>query len=230
MRIKIDFTANNVVVPFDYIKNLNGYLHKILGENNKFHDKTSIYSTSFLHGGEMQLNKKGFNFPNGASWYVSSPDNEFITIFINSIYKNPNFAYGMELKKVTLLNYELRSNNNVFKFKTQTPVLLKYFDVEKRKHVFLTFEDDVNVVSLQMKNIIMKKAKLHNFEINANDFEISFDYEYEKKKIKWIKVKGIFNKASVCPILIKTDNREIVDFIYNVGVGYSSGSGFGALF
>ena len=229
MKIKVEFSKNTSLVPFEYVTNLNGYLHKILGNDNEFHDKISLYSTSFLHGGKMSKCKKGLNFLNGATWFVSSPDVDFINKFINSIYENVEFAFGMELIKVGLLKYEFNNEDGYYRFKTKSPVLLKSLDFQTKKNKYLTHEDGVNETSQHMKNIILKKAAESNLPFNSDDFEIFFDYEYSGKKIKWIKIRSVGNKTSVCPIIIKTTKPEIVDFIYNVGVGNSTGSGFGAL-
>ena len=234
MKIKIEFTPNTIPVPFNYITNINGYLHKVIGNNNKYHDSLSLYSTSFLHGGVYNKKENNLNFPNGAIWYVSSPDKEFITSFIYNIYNNIDFIYGMKLNKVGVVKRDIKPINNgitkdLYVFPTKSPILLKRKDYTTNKNIYYTFEDDNVITNEIMKNLIIKKANTFGLTINENDFEIGFDTTYNKKKIKWVDIKSVKNKACVCPIKIKTNNKKIVEFIYDIGVGHSTGSGLGFL-
>ena len=52
MRIYLRTTPNDVIVPFDYQQKIVGTIHKWLG-NNEIHDKISLYSFSWLLGGNM---------------------------------------------------------------------------------------------------------------------------------------------------------------------------------
>jgi len=229
MKLKIEFSKNTEPVPFTYVSNLNGYLHKVLGSNNVYHDDISLYSTSFLHGGKISKNKKYLDFPHGAIWYISSPDNQFIANFINNVYQNTDFAFGMELNGVDIVKIEIVNEGDYYLFHTKSPILLKQKDFETRKNIYFTYEDDFKTTSELMKSIILKKAKKAEIDIKNDDFDISFNYEYQQKKIKWITIKTVNNKTSVCPVFIKTRKKEIADFIYAVGVGHSTGSGFGFL-
>jgi len=229
MKLKIEFTKNTEPVPFTYVGNLNGYLHKVLGSNNEYHDDISLYSTSFLHEGKISKNKKYLDFPHGATWYVSSPDSKFIGNFVNNIYQNTSFAFGMELHSVEVQESEITNEGEYYLFHTMSPILLKQRDFETRKNVYFTYEDDVKTTSDLMKSIILKKAEKACIDIKGEDFDISFNYEYEHKKIKWITIKTVNNKTSVCPVFIRTAKPEVADFIHAVGVGHSTGSGFGFL-
>jgi CRISPR-associated endoribonuclease Cas6 len=229
MKLKIEFTKNTELVPFGYISNLNGYLHKVLGSNNEYHDEISLYSTSFLHGGKISKNKKYFEFPDGAIWYISSPDKNFINRFVSNVYQNLNFAFGMELQSVELIETEIRENDGYYLFYTKSPILLKQRDFETRKNVYLTYQDDVKATSNIMKGIILKKAEKASMPIKNEDFDIFFDYGYTGKKIKWVTIKTVKNKTSVCPVFLRTNKPEIAEFIYGIGVGHSTGSGFGFL-
>jgi CRISPR-associated endoribonuclease Cas6 len=229
MKFKIEFSKNTEPVPFTYISNLNGYLHKILGENNDYHDELSLYSTSFLHGGKLSSNKKYYEFKNGATWYISSPDKKFITDFIASVYQHQNFAFGMELLSVELIENDLINEGEYYMFYTKSPILLKYKEFGSKRNIYLTYNDNALKTSVFMKNIIIKKALKMKLNITKDDFNIAFNTNYENKKTRWIKVKSISNLTSVCPIYVQTNKKEIADFIYNVGVGHSTGSGFGFL-
>lgn len=228
MRLQIEFSKNTEPVPFTYLSNLNGYLHKIIGENNEYHDDISLYSSSFLYDGKMSKDKKSLDFKNGATWFISSIDDKLITTIAKNIYNNVNFAYGMELSGVKLVDeIPMLKGRNEYTVYPKSPVLLKQKDFENNKNVYYTFEDDVKITSKIMKNILLKKINKSNVDISEDDFDLSFDKNYQGKKIKWITVKSVNNKTCVCPIIIKTKKEEVINFIRNVGLGHSTGSGFG---
>jgi CRISPR-associated endoribonuclease Cas6 len=58
--------------------------------------------------------------------------------------------------------------------------------------------------------------------------EISFDTSYINAGTKKITYKGVENKASWCPVIIK-GKPETKLFAWNVGLGNSTGIGFGAI-
>ena len=76
MRLYLKLSKNKQTVPFDYQVNLVGALHKWLGQND-LHDELSLYSMSWLNG-NSRVQGKGLSFPNGAEWFISSPDEVFI--------------------------------------------------------------------------------------------------------------------------------------------------------
>ncbi len=271
MKLKIKFSRNLKPVPFTYINNLNGYLHKVLN-NNLYHDKLSLYGTSFLHGGKMSANKSFLDFPNGALWYVSSPDKEFIARFIMNLYNHHEFAFGMKLVEANVVEYNLKPNNNInpnnnsntnnsnnnlnnnlnnnssntvtvdnnlntnnfnnnlntYLFKTKSPILIKQKNSDGYNQYY-TFEDDQNLVSQLLNKLMLKKLDDGGINASVNEFSISLDTNYQKKKIRWISLKTVGNKTSVCPVIVKTNREDIAEFIYNVGVGHSTGAGFGFL-
>jgi CRISPR-associated endoribonuclease Cas6 len=60
------------------------------------------------------------------------------------------------------------------------------------------------------------------------DISIAFDRTYHKAKTKLVSIKGIQSRANECPVIIK-GAPELINFAWNVGIGHSTGSGFGAL-
>lgn len=227
MKLKIVFTKNTTPVPLTYIDNLKGYLHKVIGANNKYHDDISLYSTSTLHGSVIASDKQSYDFAKGAIWYVSSYDYEFITKFVTNIYENTYFAFGMELKSVEFIETKPFNNSGTYYFRIKSPIILRKASSKKGSKEYFTCNHDNSITSKMMNNIILKKAKKANLTFNANDFDISFDSNYSGKQTRWTKINNIGNFTSICPIIIKTKNMEILNFIYSVGIGDSTGCGFG---
>lgn len=102
MRIHIQTTSNSSVVPFDYQQKLIGTIHKWLG-NNEIHDKISLYSFSWLLGGEM-IKNQGFNFPDGADFFVSFYEDGYLKILIRTILSDPEMFCGLAVRDITIVN------------------------------------------------------------------------------------------------------------------------------
>jgi len=69
----------------------------------------------------------------------------------------------------------------------------------------------------------MKKAGL-----KSEGVSVRFDKNYDRPIRKKITYKGIGNKGSICPVVVE-GNKEAVAFAWDVGIGNSTGIGFGAL-
>ncbi|MBE2190369.1 MAG: CRISPR-associated endoribonuclease Cas6 [Candidatus Kapabacteria bacterium] len=217
MRLYLSLTPTNTIVPFDYQYLLLGKFHDWLGVN-EFHDKISLYSFGWLSGGNVK--GKGIEFRNGANWFISFWDEEIGKKIIFNALKRPDFIYGMKVNEVVIRDTPSFTQNE--KFMVSSPVLVReYSENKSAKH--LTF-DDKSADDLMTKTMQRKLSEVGL----KNDIQIRFDRDYHKSKTKLIKINGIENRVNVCPIIIE-GSPESIQFAWNVGVGHSTGSGFGAL-
>jgi CRISPR-associated endoribonuclease Cas6 len=72
------------------------------------------------------------------------------------------------------------------------------------------------------------QTKLEKAGIESEDFEIKFNPLIGKATTKLVRYKSIENRASWCPITINGSNK-LKQFAWNVGIGNSTGIGFGAI-
>jgi len=219
MRIHLKLTSNTKACPFNYQRNLVGAFHKWLGDN-EIHDQLSHYSMSWLSPGK-NVNDKHLSFPKGATWFISSPDSNIIKQLIHSIQKDPIVAFGMEVSEVVL--QKTPEFEKTTKFYLATPALIKRTledDISKQYGY-----DDKEVNDLMTETLVNKLTKAG---VNAENVRVSFDKEYFKPKRKLITFNGIGNKANWCPVVIE-GSPEAIAFAWDVGVGNSTGIGFGAL-
>ena len=110
MRIHIKIKSNNSPVPFNYQPIITGTIHKWIGEN-EFHDKTSMYSFSWLNGGH----RKGENliFENETSFQFSSYNSELIKKIITGIQIDRTISYGLEVSEIVIQETPLFSNKEI---------------------------------------------------------------------------------------------------------------------
>ena len=220
MRIHLKTTANTSVVPFNYQQKLVGVLHRWLGAYNKEHGAISFYSFSWLLHGKWQ--KDGLDFPEGATWQISFIETENIKQIIRLIRQDASMFCGMSVVNIIIEEEPDLSERNLFH--CASPILIKRKEGECERHY--TYNDAVSAdllkETLQTK---MRKAGLPEDET----LEIYFDTSCPKKKTKLIHYRNIGNKTNLCPVIIK-GKPETKAFAWHVGIGSSTGIGFGAIY
>jgi len=219
MRLHIKTTPSAQTVPFDYQQNLVGAFHKWLGEDNEEHGHISLYSLSWLKGGKGS--KGGLIFPEGAQWQISSPNHELLQRLINGLQEKPEIAFGMTAQEVMLeQDPEFKSEG---RFVVQSPVLVKRHEESGRERYYTYEEAESDALLTETLQHKLRKAGHEDLNI-----EVAFDRSYRGAKTKVTTYNQIKIKGSVCPVYLKGDPLALA-FAWNVGVGNSTGIGFGAL-
>ena len=218
MRLKIKLTPTDKLLPINNQHIVNGFIHKLLGKNNNYHDNYSDYVVGSLRGGKYIGDNK-ISFKNGGYIMVSAYDQDFLVGILTGILKHDQFHLDIMVNGFEYLP------NEVFydgwnHFKTLTPILLK------NNGIFKTLSDNDFIVNLI--NQTKRKLKKINPKLNIGDLDIRIR-KHPNHKIKKILIKNVINKASQCQLSIQC-NKEVADLIYHIGIGNSTGSGFGMLY
>lgn len=217
MRLHIRLSRNTKPVPFNYQHALVGTLHKWLGTNN-VHDEVSLYSLSWLQGASVR--GQGFDFPNGATMFVSAHDPEIIAAVVAGIDRDRSACYGMRVQEYTYQQAPHFGNRH--RFVVSSPVLVRKFrqggGIEHLPH-------DHEEADFWLTETLTTKLGRAGLPYSAC---ARFDRSYRNAKTKLVTIKGIQNKANFCPVIIEGD-AEALAFAWCVGVGHSTGCGFGAL-
>src|SRR5690606_32697176 len=108
------------------------------------------------------------------------------------------------------------------KFLVQSPVLLKRTREDGGQQFYFPSDNQANgLLTETMRNKLSKAGK-------SLQIDVKFDPEYRNPKTK----KIIYNKIDIigtlCPVILEGD-PEAVSFAWDVGVGNSTGIGFGAV-
>lgn len=219
MRILIQTSASQTVVSFDHIPFLAGVIHKWIGENNVLHGTTSLYSFSWLQGGRK--GNGGLFFPRGTSIFISAHDETLVKEIMKGAINQPELFAGMQVREIRIQNTPVFDQEEAH-FMVASPVLIKM--KEENRVIHCLFDDpDANDALTQSMQRKMKIAGMDD-----SGLSIRFDSEYRSAHTKLINYNGIKNKANICPVIVKGTPEQIA-FIWNVGVGNSTGIGFGAL-
>lgn len=218
MRLYLSVSANNKIVPFDHLPNLVGALHKWLGGND-IHDRLSFYSLSWLRRGQT-LDKNGLVFPNGADWFISAYDTALIKKVVNGILNDPQIAFGMKVTAVTFRETPVFESGT--RFRVGSPVLIKRNIDERQKH-FTYKEPEADQFLTETFQYKLSKAGLPH-----TGATVRFDHEDPFAKTKISTYRGIQNKVNYCQVILE-GSAEQIGFAWDVGIGNSTGIGFGSL-
>ena len=107
-------------------------------------------------------------------------------------------------------------------FFTASPIFIKRKIDENIEHIIYTDER----ASAFMKETL--ETKMEKAGLRDDSLTIRFDSTYRKAGTKIITYNGIQNRASWCPVIIE-GKPETKLFAWNVGLGNSTGIGFGAI-
>ena len=217
MRIHLKIESTNHTIPFDHQPLLVGTIHKWLGLNNE-HGEVSLYSFSRIEGGRAMNSE--LKFDRDATFFISSHDIELIKKLVWGIQQDKTMFCGLTVKEIVLEQDPDLSDRELFF--VGSPIFIKRHFDEVTEHILYTDERAPQF----LKETLQTKMQLAGLE--DDDFEIHFDTTYTRAELKLINYKGISNKANWCPVVIN-GSPETKLFAWNVGLGNSTGIGFGAI-
>ena len=217
MRIHLKIKPSDQVLPFDHQPLLVGTIHKWLGWNEE-HGKASLYSFSRLEGGKAT--KEGIVIDRECFFYFSSYNVDLIKNMISGIQTDSSMFSGLMVDEVILQEDPDLSNRELFFL--GSPIFIKRRTGEKIEQIL--YDDPLS--SLFLKETL--KTKMEMVGLMDDSFDLHFDLSYPKAGTKMITYKGVKNRASWCPVMIK-GKPETKLFAWNVGLGNSTGIGFGAI-
>jgi len=218
MRLYIKLSQNTEIIPYNYQHLLTGVIHKWIGKKNEEHGKRSLYSFSWLQN--TSSTKDGINLNRDAYFFVSAYDIDLIKSITKGILESSDTFCGARVIDVQIKDAPLFSNEE--RFILNSPVLIRKRDGEKTKHVTYQDEDFEMLLTENMKE------KLRLAGLTPDGLSIELDKNYAFPQTKLIDYKGIKNKTSLAPVIIKGSPEQIT-FAWHVGIGNSTGIGFGAL-
>jgi CRISPR-associated endoribonuclease Cas6 len=218
MRIHLKLTKNSEPVPFTYQEQMTDLIHNWTKEY-AYPSKVSLHSFSNLRRGKKVAD--ALSFENGSSFFISSWNNDFLHEIIKSVQENSSFCFGMRVSEIII--QETPDLTNIDFFRLASPVLICR-TVANKKEYYYHNDDNAGTLLTETIRTKMKAAGLTPDESLSIAFDVSFHNGHKKR----ISYKGVSNPVSVRPVIIKGEN-ETKQFIWNVGLGNSTGIGFGAI-
>lgn len=221
MRITIKFGPSMVEQDKSLNDQVNGFIHNVLGPDNKWHDIFSPYSVSTIHGGVFNKESKKISFPEGGRFVIASDNEEFLRDFITGLATINNGKIG------TMPYIGFESNKCTLSYK---------YDIVRIENIRLkvnnkeiTCKDDGYIDKLR-EHSIRKLIRCGVSEEDANTLQFE-PFGKDKWKVKYVKMKNGMKNESITPsssiMLIVKGKKEVRNKMFNLGYGISTGSGFG---
>lgn len=226
MRIKIKFKQNSEPIQSIMNSHINGFINKVLGENNKWHGSFSPYAVSSMHNGVLKEDGT-IQYPNGGYFVISSCNTEFIGEIINGLLSLNNAKIlSMEYDSFDVYDVSVMSDYSIVFF--EKIYLQKKNYKEKRKEY--TFENCSDYIQKLRENTIKKLIKEGISERSANSIQF-IPFHKEKWKVQYCKYKtmnkhNLVHQVSNITLLIK-GNKKARKLICDMGIGNCTGYGFG---
>ncbi|WP_407405571.1 CRISPR-associated endoribonuclease Cas6 [Chryseobacterium sp.] len=193
-------------------------MHKWIGENNETHGKRSLHSFSWLQN--TSANKNGINLNKDAYFFISAYDTDLIKRITKGILSDPETFCGSKVIDIQIKNdTEFGTKERFF---LNSPILIRQRDGERINHITYL---DANFSELLTENL---KGKLLQANLPIDGVTIELDKSYHSPTTKLVTYKGVENKTTMAPIIIKGSPEQIA-FAWTVGLGESTGIGFGAI-
>lgn len=218
MRLHLKIKATQKILPYDHQHLLTGTIHKWIGCENKEHGNVSLYSFSQLQKGECALN--GLVFKNNTEVFFSAYDSDLVKKVINGIKADPHMFHGLEVQEIYIHEDSDLSSRNLFYL--ASPIFIKRKINNNIEHILY---DDSRANQFLEETL---KMKMNFAGLSDDSLKIMFDRTSPFAKTKLINYDGIKNRTSWCSVIIE-GKPETKLFAWNVGLGNSTGIGFGAI-
>lgn len=219
MRIYLTFKKSDQLIPFNYQPLLTGCLHKWIGDKNNIHGEASLYSFSWLQN--VRASKKGVSIKQDSGCFFSFHDELLAKKVVNGILDKPELFFGSQVMDISIRPTPNFTGKETFF--SSSPIFIKR-SIENGKEKHFTYldkeSDELMTQTLQTK---LKKAG-----ITDEGISVQFDTNYSGAKTKLVPYNNIKNKTNICPIIVEGTPEQLA-FAWNVGIGNSTGIGFGSL-
>ena len=218
MRLKLFFTKSDTSYKDDIYDHTLSFLHGCLGKNNKYHSAFSNYSITPPLG--YVVEGDSIKYPNGASMYINSNDNEFINNVVKGILNNKSLKIG-DMNYCGMEMYEYNVHSDYDMVRSITPILLK----NKEDGKYITYKDRDDYFKLLEAQC--KKKLLHcGFNENKVNKLKFIPFHLENAKTKYVKFKKGCLPTSQLMFIVEGD-RTLRKNLYELGFGNLTGCGFG---
>ena len=218
MVLNINFKGDAVFIG-SLNKEVNGFINRCLGKENKYHGHFSNYCVSTMQGGKMNIEGIIF-FSDGGYIQVSSSDKDFINDLVSGIVTNSdNLSIGsLQYKSIDIDEFRPFKEYDIIC--TISPLYLS------NKGRSLTFKDDNFIEVLTEKS---RKKLIHNGLSERVANTLSFNlFHPENAKTKMIEIGKQKNICSQIMLYVKGNKKARV-MLYEMGLGKCTGFGFGAV-
>lgn len=219
MRLYLTLTAGKRFIPFNYQSLLTGAIHKWIGPSNEYHGRASLYSFSWLQ--QVNVYQSGLKTRDNSYFFISAYSIDLLKKILTGIQDSPELFFGIAVREVQIKSEPSFSSGHLFS--VASPVLIKKkLDRNTTQHVVFNDPESGTLLTESLRK------KMQMAGLSADGVKVFFDTSHSTARTKIIHYKEIGNRVNLCPIRMQGTPEQIA-FAWNVGIGHSTGIGFGAL-
>lgn len=169
------------------------------------------------------MRRGALEFPRGARWFISVHDESLVETIVAAALADPEVCCGMSITRIE--QQTTPRFGRCHTFQVGSPVLAKSKEIDGKVKHFIYSDPEVDAT---LTATLRHKIDAAGLGAPHNEVAVSFDRSYRNPKTKLVTIKDIHSRASICPVVIE-GTPESLAFAWNVGIGHSTGSGFGCL-
>lgn len=218
MRIRLHASPSTTAVPFAYQDDLRGVFHRWAPQSQEIHDGASDYGFGWLHGGRAQ--RGALHFSRGASWVLGTARPDHMSALLEGIQHDPRIGWGMAVERIELLE-----SPGAGRFRLDSPVLIQADAQENGRRAHL-LPHDPGAEDL-LRRTLLRKLDAAGISADPESYSIEA-VAGAKVHTKLVRIGHAQYRAALSLVEVKGP-REVVDFVWSVGLGHLTGCGFGAL-
>ena len=246
MRIKIlTDVGGRLTLPINYNHLLTGVIYRFLAESDPeyasfLHNqgygaeprRFKLFTFSQLMAERRRINGTQIHFDSPLTWSVSSPVEDFLSHFANTLLSEGRLTLGKHRVQVQDVTIPRAPHfQSEMRFRCLSPVVMSTVrERDGKRSMHYCLPDDPAISDLIRQNLIRKHEVIHGHPPHDKTLTLQFDENYIARRqgrvTRLIDFKGIKIKGIMCPFRV-SGSRELIQIGYECGFGDKNSAGFG---
>ena len=246
MRIKIlTDVGNRLTLPINYNHLLTGVIYRFLAKSDPkyasfLHNqgygaeprRFKLFTFSQLMAERRRINGTQIHFDSTLTWFVSSPVEDFLSHFANTLLSEGRLTLGKHRVQVQDVAIPRTPRfQSEMRFRCLSPVVMSTVrERDGKRSMHYCLPDDPAISDLIRQNLIRKHEVIHGRPPHDKTLTLQFDENYIARRqgrvTRLIDFKGIKIKGIMCPFRV-SGSRELIQTGYECGFGDKNSAGFG---
>ncbi len=246
MRIQIlADVRNSITIPINYNHLLVGAIYRFLAESNPeyatfLHDqgyhadkkRFKLFTFSQLMAERRRILGTEIQFGSTLTWFVSSPVEQFLSHFADTLLTQGRLAIGQHHLKIRDVKVpRVPRFHTEMEFRCFSPIVMSAIrenNGQPRTHYCLP--DDPELSELIRQNLLRKHQAIHGRAPQNDTLSFRFDDRYIHRKqgrvTRLVDFKGIKVRGTLCPFHV-SGSVALIQVGYECGFGDKNSAGFG---
>ncbi len=215
-------------IPIDYRRRMISLMKRVLGVREFLENPVRPYSFAVYLGKDVVFQEKDISNVRFINLRISTGDPTYGLRLYNGLSALKGKIHKIGNAEFVIKDIKLEKERDWTKgsFKSLSPVVVEkpgFYQNNPRARYLIPMEEGFEETLLE--NILRRFRVIKGYEPNIEDFSFSFKYFKEE----FIKHYGGHIRAFLGRFHIRTNNPEILKFVYQYGLGLRTGQGFGYL-